>query len=356
MTSNNEVTANSVKKLLDQFLNLSSKLANTQPVIVVMLMHEYFRNMYPNDPYIKSRYAKNILMNIYECLQNNIEILKTFEKVGSYPNYIDNLNITTDQSNDDIERMSNLFGSLWKKRYNDKVLDSQKVINDLFSYNSIDLPALIKNKNVIDIGCGSGRFAISLAQLGAKKVTAIDINTQGLNTAKSFSKESRIKNIEFVEHNVLDLPFEDESFDFVFSKGVLHHTGNLEKGINEYSRVLKKNGHGFLYLYANGGIYWESRKKMREVMQLIPMDLTIKVLDLIGMPARRTIFVDSWYVPVEDYVTSEFVHEKFSSFGYKEIKRMKSNRPFELDKIVLENNGWAEDIWGEGELRYFLTK
>ena len=142
----------------------------------------------------------------------------------------------------------------------------------------------------------------------------------------------------------------------MFSKGVLHHTGNLEKGINEYSRVLKKNGHGFLYLYANGGIYWESRKKMREVMQLIPMDLTIKVLDLIGMPARRTIFVDSWYVPVEDYVTSEFVHEKFSSFGYKEIKRMKSNRPFELDKIVLENNGWAEDIWGEGELRYFLTK
>lgn len=356
MTINNEITVDSIKNLLDQFLNLSGKLVRKHPVIVVILMHEYFRNMYPNDPYIKSRYAKDILINIYECLQNNIVILKMFEKVGSYSNSIDNLNISTDKLNDDIERMSDLFGSLWKKRYNDKVLDSQKVIKNLFSNNNIDLPALIKNKNVIDIGCGSGRFAIALAQLGAKKVTAIDINLQGLDTAKSFSEECGIKNIEFVKHNVLDLPFDDESFDFVFSKGVLHHTGNLEKGINEYSRVLKKNGHGFLYLYANGGIYWESRKKMREVMQLIPMDFTIKVLDLIGMPARRTIFVDSWYVPVEDYVTSEFVQEKFSSFGYREIKRMKSNRPFELDKIVLENNGWARDIWGEGELRYFLTK
>ena len=52
----------------------------------------------------------------------------------------------------------------------------------------------------------------------------------------------------------------------------------------------------------------------------------------------------------------EFVEEKFRSFDYKEIKRMKSNRAFELDKIVLENDEWAKDIWGEGELRYFLTK
>ena len=101
----------------------------------------------------------------------------------------------------------------------------------------------------------------------------------GIEIAKKFSQSSNISNIEFIEHNVLDLPFDNESFDFVFSKGVLHHTGNLEKGLDEYSRVLKKGGNGFLYLYANGGIYWNSRDKMREVMKLIPMDFTIKVLD-----------------------------------------------------------------------------
>ncbi len=356
MIINKDVTINSAYHLLDKFLNLSKSLAQKHPAIVVILMHEYFRNMYPDDPFIKSRYAEDVLTNIYQCLKNNIIILEAFEKVGSYLSHNSDLNTVVDQSHDDIARMSSLFGSLWQKRFNEKMLDSQKVIDDLFTANQMNLATIIRNKSVIDIGCGSGRFAIALSQMGAKKVTAVDINPQGLETARKFAKESGISNVEFVEHNVLELPFQDESFDFVFSKGVLHHTGDLEKGINEYSRVLKKGGHGFLYLYANGGIYWKSRDKMREVMKLIPMEFTIKVLDSIGMPSRRTIFVDSWYVPIEDYVTSEFVEEKFRSFDYKEIKRMKSNRAFELDKIVLENDEWAKNIWGEGELRYFLTK
>ena len=55
---------------------------------------------------------------------------------------------------------------------------------------------------------------------------------------------------------------------------MLHHTGDLNGGLDEYSRILKKGGSGYLYLYANGGIYWNSRKKMREVMKLIPIELT----------------------------------------------------------------------------------
>ena len=91
-------------------------------------------------------------------------------------------------------------------------------------------------------------------------------------------------------------------------------------------------------------------------MQLIPMKFTVEVLNYIGMPSRRTIFVDSWYVPVEDYVTSEFVETTFGDLGFNKIQRLKSHRSFELDKIVLENGDWAKDIWGEGELRYFLIK
>ncbi len=356
MTIDKEATINSTYTLLDKFLLLSKSLAKKHPVIVVILMHEYFRNLYPDDPFIESRYEKDVLNNIYECLLNNICILEAFDKVGSYLSYSTNLNSIPSQNNDDIATMSNLFGSLWRQRFSEKMLDSKEVIDNLFAANNLNLKSMIKNKSVIDIGCGSGRFAIALSQMGAKKVTAVDINPQGLEIAKKFANSSGITNVDFVEHNVLDLPFQDESFDFVFSKGVLHHTGDLEKGIDEYSRVLKQGGFGFLYLYANGGIYWKSRDKMREVMKLIPMDFTIKVLELIGMPSKRTIFVDSWYVPVEDYVTSSFIEGKFKNFDYKEIKRMKSNRSFELDKIVLENGKWAREIWGEGELRYLLTK
>jgi len=351
-----EVNIHSINILLDDFIDKSKKIAIKNPAVIVILMHEYFRNMYPNDPYIATRYSEDTLTNIYLCLKNNIQILDAFNKLGTYSVNKNTARQFIKEPESNISRMSDLFGALWQKRFDSKVLDSKKVINELFSDNNLNLSEIIKNKNVIDIGCGSGRFAIALSQLGAKKVTAIDINPQGIELGRRFSKELNIDNVEFIEHSVLELPFQDGEFDFVFSKGVLHHTGNLEKGIKEYSRVLKKDGHGFLYLYANGGVYWESRKKMREVMKLIPMDFTMQILESIGMPSRRTIFVDSWYVPIEDHVKSEYVEDKFNEFGYQLIQRMKSNRPFELDKIVLENGQWAEDIWGEGELRYFLKK
>jgi ubiquinone/menaquinone biosynthesis C-methylase UbiE len=353
MNSNDVISIKSTNILLDHFLSLSLKLALKHPTIVVILMHEYFRNMYPTDPYINTRYSEDILTNINLCLKNNIQILDAFEKVGSYNAEI---NLQNTSPKNDISRMSNLFGALWQKRFESNVLNSKKVINDLFAANKLNLSKIIKDKHVVDIGCGSGRFSIALSQLGAKQVTAVDINPQGIALGRKFAKESKINNVSFIEHNVLELPFEDETFDFVFSKGVLHHTGNLDKAIGEYSRVLKKNGHGFLYLYANGGLYWESRKKMREIMKLIPMEFSIQVLESIGMPARRTIFVDSWYVPVEDYVKSEYIEEKFNKLKYRTIQRMKSSRAFELDKIVLENGDWAKDLWGEGELRYFLKK
>ena len=354
MSVKEEITIKSTNILLDNFISKSKKTALKYPAIVVILMHEYFRNMYPNDPYIEDRYSEDALTNIYLCLKNNIQILDSFEKLGSYS--FNSISSSVHKPHGDISRMSDLFGALWQKRFDSKVLDSKKVINQLFADNKLDLSEIIKNKNVIDIGCGSGRFSIALSQLGAKKVTAVDINPQGINLGRKLAEELKIDNVDFIKHSVLELPFDDETFDFVFSKGVLHHTGNLEKGIEEYSRVLKKDGYGFLYLYANGGIYWESRKKMREVMKLIPMEFSIQVLESIGMPSRRTIFVDSWYVPVEDHVKSKYIENKLIKFNYQLIKRMKSNRPFELDKIVLENDQWAENIWGEGELRYFLKK
>ena len=91
-------------------------------------------------------------------------------------------------------------------------------------------------------------------------------------------------------------------------------------------------------------------------MKQIPMQYAIKTLNNIGMPSRRTIFVDSWYVPIEEYVESKYVENTFINNNFKNIKRLKSSRSFELDKIVLENGDWAKDMWGEGELRYFLTK
>ena len=75
---------------------------------------------------------------------------------------------------------------------------------------------------------------------------------------------------------------------------------------------MKKGGIGYLYLYGSGGIFWNSRKKMREVMKDIPMQYTQKVLEIIGMPNKRYVFVDSWYVPIEEYVDRKWLENYLS--------------------------------------------
>jgi ubiquinone/menaquinone biosynthesis C-methylase UbiE len=63
----------------------------------------------------------------------------------------------------------------------------------------------------------------------------------------------RFLDIEAKDHirvgSALDIPFETESFDFVYSIGCLHHTGNLHQGVEEVYRVLKPRGKAVVMLY-----------------------------------------------------------------------------------------------------------
>ena len=341
---------------LNLFIRLSKKVSSSHPYIVIILMHEYFRTIYPYDPFIKKRYSNKNEENILLCLKNNNFILNSFSNVGSYfssnkmiNNYLSDFEIDKKQST------QKLFGKLWKERMKNNFLDSRKVLLDSFIKNNFDLNFL-KGKNVLDMGCGSGRFTLALASMGVKKAVGVDLGSEGIEIAKRNAKINNIKNARFIRASVLDLPFKDESFDFVFCKGVLHHTGNFNKGMQEYYRVMTKNGKGFLYLYGNGGIFWNSRKKMREVMKSIPVEYTMKILDLIGMPSKRTIFVDSWYVPIEEHMKSRSVEKLMYKLGFKDIKRWKKGRKIELESIVYSNNKFAKELWGEGELRYIVKK
>ena len=345
-----------ISKKLNTFLDLSKPLAKSHPFIVVILMHEYFRTLYPYDPFIKARYDKVDVKNISKCLDNNIKILQLFNNTGSYFNK--SLNINKYLGKFEYQKKSKtqeLFGKLWKERMRNNLLDSKKILEDSFKKNNFDIK-FFKDKNILDMGCGSGRFTIALASFGAKSVIGVDLGVEGIKIGRANAKINKLKNVKFINASVLDLPFEDNTFDFVFCKGVLHHTGNLKKGLSEYYRVMKQKGSGFLYLYGSGGVFWNSRRKMRDIMKLIPLEYTIKVLDMIGMPAKRTIFVYSWYVPIEDHISKKEIENSFKKLGFSKFNRWKKGRKIELESVVFSKKKDASNLWGEGELRYILNK
>jgi ubiquinone/menaquinone biosynthesis C-methylase UbiE len=100
---------------------------------------------------------------------------------------------------------------------------------------------------VLEVGCGIGVDSIQLARCGFE-VTAVDLTESAIRLAKGFA-ERRGVGIEFVVGNAEGLDFPDESFDVVYSFGVLHHTPDIDAAVSEVRRVLRPGGTAHVMLY-----------------------------------------------------------------------------------------------------------
>ena len=63
---------------------------------------------------------------------------------------------------------------------------------------------------------------------------------------------------------------------------------------------------------------------MNKLMKLIPQEYSQQVLDLIGMPTNRFIFMDNWYVPYERHCSHKEVYKILQSLGVEFIEKMKN--------------------------------
>ena len=108
-------------------------------------------------------------------------------------------------------------------------------------------------KNVLEIGCGLGSMLMNWARNGAL-CTGVDLNPTSIaQTKKRFELHDLKADIRLEDAN--HLPFEDNSFDYVWSWGVLHHSPNLELSIKELFRVLKPGGEFGIMLYNRKSFY-----------------------------------------------------------------------------------------------------
>jgi len=88
--------------------------------------------------------------------------------------------------------------------------------------------------------------------LHGAKVTGIDLGEDQVNLSRLNFKLRNLPYEQIKQGNAEALDFEDRTFDLVFSFGVLHHTPNTQKAIDEIQRVLKDDGQAIVMLYAKG--------------------------------------------------------------------------------------------------------
>jgi ubiquinone/menaquinone biosynthesis C-methylase UbiE len=104
-----------------------------------------------------------------------------------------------------------------------------------------------KNKNTLEIGVGLGSDHMKLAEAGAI-LTGVDITTRSINHTRRRFELLNYESKLFVA-DVEALPFTDNEFDAIYSWGVLHHTPNTQKAVEEVYRVLKPGGFAKIMIY-----------------------------------------------------------------------------------------------------------
>jgi ubiquinone/menaquinone biosynthesis C-methylase UbiE len=112
---------------------------------------------------------------------------------------------------------------------------------------SKEIPRLLDlrlNSSVLELGCGSGGYALHLAEKVGCRLVGLDINAPGVRNANQLALARGVASqARFEQCDVSDsLPFDDNAFDAVFSNDVLCHIPGRPKVLGEMFRVLKPGG------------------------------------------------------------------------------------------------------------------
>ena len=137
---------------------------------------------------------------------------------------------------------------------NTTVISEPKRLYDVLVGIGLSITDNLKKINAPEIfiaGCGTGKHAVFTAsRFKNARVTAIDLSLRSLSYAKRKSDEFGLKNINYIQADILTYEDKPEKYDVIESSGVLHHMQSPETGLNKLAILLKPGGLMRLGLYS----------------------------------------------------------------------------------------------------------
>lgn len=250
----------------------------------------------------------------------------------------------------DAQHYAASFGFQWH-RYAKTQLDHDEIRESErhFLQRTGFRPEDLKGKLVLDVGCGMGRFAEVATRWGAR-VVGIDLSSAAEVAARNLNDR------EFVafQADVFALPFAPESFDVIYSIGVLHHTPDCERAVKVLPQYLKPGGKFAVWLYSSYNKWYRFSDIYRKVTTRVSprglhgflrlavpvingVDSGLRALPLVGRPISeivrhlfpvnrnpqrswRVLDTFDWYSPTyQSKHTYEQVFRWFESCGLEDL-------------------------------------
>jgi SAM-dependent methyltransferase len=113
-----------------------------------------------------------------------------------------------------------------------------------------------RDRDVLEIGLGQGAESEQLIRRGARW-SGLDLTQESVDRVATRLRIRSLPHVALRRGSALQIPYEDNSFDYVFSHGVLHHIPDIERAQAEIHRVLRPEGALIAMLYARRSLNYQ---------------------------------------------------------------------------------------------------
>ena len=202
---------------------------------------------------------------------------------------------------------------------------------------------------VLDAGCGGGRYSKIVAEAGgcvvaADHTTAVEKAAKLCDGLRSPTLPARHGSVTFLQADLKKLPLPEESFDFVFSIGVMHHDTDTRAVFDAVAKMVKPGGRMAVWLYRrnqwwqeaiNNLLRWRTTKMPAKRLErwcqfgaflggvpVVKQTLN-KIVNFSSHPNRENRICDTfdWYAPIfQHHHTTAELCEWFSEAGFENLQ------------------------------------
>jgi SAM-dependent methyltransferase len=165
-----------------------------------------------------------------------------------------------------IEKTKKSFGREWLTY---EVQNIEEDIAYFLAKSGFTLEEL-RDRYVLDAGCGGGRYTYIAARAGAK-VVAVDVS-KGVEKTRELIRG--LPNVHIIQADLMELPLRENMFDYIYSLGVLHHTPDTEKSFRSIIKHLAPEGRIAIWVYPK----WS---RPREITNTLLRSITTRLPHLI---------------------------------------------------------------------------
>ena len=219
-----------------------------------------------------------------------------------------------------------------------------------------DLKKIIKNKKIVDFGCGHGNFLIAAILEGGSFGYGIDYGKESINFSNKIKKKLKLNNkLKFTVSSVYKTKIKSNTFDVAIQNGVFHHLDSPTKAYKELHRVFKKDGYAWFYTDGGGGVRDIIKDMSQKILKDIDVNFKIKKIRSVNLNFSKQYHIS-------DDVNAKYQHYDLKTYkrylrglGFTNFTQLNGGTNTDFDKPFLKDK-YFNLKFGSGDLRILCQK